>query len=344
MRLDPIVGRKVLIAEDRAKRPNDYSPIVFAGESFASSGATAGACPFCAGHEHQTPPSLVEMLDEQGRWQVRVVANKFPAVSGSPAENPAENLPGDFQPRPVESVLPAPQQALGVQEVVIESPQHVRDFSDLSLHQVAAVLQVYRERLRHWADEGRLRHALAFKNVGLAAGASLEHIHGQLMALPYVPTAVAEELAGAGRYYDRRGKCVFCQLVQEEFQQRVRLVAEEGPFVAFCAYAGRQPYETWILPTAHAPRFERLTDQESMSLAKIFQQVLGRLGHQLSPLSYNLILHTSPFQGDCEDYYHWHWELIPRTCPLAGLEWGAGVFINPLSPEQAARLLQKVKI
>ncbi len=340
LRIDPVVGRKVLIAEDRAGRPNDHSSAALSVASNPPDEASVDRCPFCVGNEHLTPRSSVEIPDDHGGWRVRVVANKFPAV----VCDSTARTQSDFEKSHFESVFPDPRQALGAHEVIIESPRHVRDFLDLSINETATVLQVYRDRLRHWAADSRLRHALIFKNVGFAAGASLEHVHGQLVALPYVPAAVAEEINGARRYYDSQDKCVFCQLLREELQCRERLVAEEGPFVAFCAYAGRQPYETWVMPTAHAPRFELLSDEDALSLARIFHQVLGRLSRQLSPLAYNLFLHTSPFPSGCEDYYHWHWELVPRTCQLAGLEWGAGVFINPVSPERAASFLQKVKI
>ena len=87
-----------------------------------------------------------------------------------------------------------------------------------------------------------------------------------------------------------------------------------------------------------------------IALASLLQQVVRRLQTQLNPLSYNLILHTAPFVeeepfGEKEvRFYHWHLELIPRIAQLAGLEWGAGVYINSLSPEKAAKLLRMAKI
>ncbi len=133
-------------------------------------------------------------------------------------------------------------------------------------------------------------------------------------------------------------------MLADERRLAVRWVAEAGPFAAFCAYAGRLPYETWLLPTEHAAQFHLLADRDMVSLATLLQQVLLRLRKRLSPLSYNLILHTLPFDSEERLSYHWHWELIPRSSHLAGLEWGAGVHVNPLSPERAAHLLQNVKL
>ncbi|NOY30794.1 MAG: galactose-1-phosphate uridylyltransferase [Planctomycetes bacterium] len=319
LRIDPIAGRKVLIAEDRAGRPNDFES------------AGASSCPFCAGHEQRTPRSLLEISDGQGGWQVRVIPNLYPAVSLD-----CDKISNDssFQ-------ASGSQPAYGTHEVIVESPRHIQDITELSTEELAQVLLVYRDRLQHWSEEKSIQHATVFKNVGRVAGASLEHIHSQLVALPFVPEVIANEIRGAKQFYERKGTCIFCRLLQEELEQGERLVGEEGPFVAFCAYAGRQPFETWVLPKQHASHFKQLTDDEAHSLASLLQQVVCRLQTQLKPLSYNLILHTAPFGDQTPDSYHWHLEIIPRTAQLAGFEWGAGVHINSLLPERAAKLLRE---
>ncbi len=328
LRIDPIVGRKVLIAENRAGRPNDFESAEKAPPSDAS------ACPFCAGHEQETPGSLLEFPDDRGNWRVRVIPNKYPAVStAAPKAGPAIGSP-----------LFSSQPACGTHEVIIESPRHIRDISELSREELAEVLIVYRARFQHWSNQKHIQHATLFKNVGYAAGASLEHAHSQLVALPFVPEAIENEMQAAKHFYDREGTCVFCSLLEEELRQGERLVAEEGPFVALCAYAGRQPFETWILPTSHASHFEQLSEDDTLPLASLLQQVVCRLQSQLKPLSYNLILHTAPFGDQIPDSYHWHLEVIPRSAQLAGLEWGAGVHINPLSPERAAKLLRDASV
>ena len=327
------------------------------------------------GRESQTPQALLTISDAQGAWQVRVVPNKFPAVASTAKQ--VESPPA-FAP------LTAVEPSLGAHEVVIESPQHVGDIADFSVEEIATVLQVFRSRLQYWTKDSLMRFATVFKNVGPAAGASLEHAHSQVLALPFVPRAMAEELRGARRFFSEHQQCVYCWLVQEEIRQGIRLIAKEGPFVAFCAYAGRQPYETWIMPTAHTAHFSHLSDADTVSLALLLRQILLKLHAKLPGLSYNLLLHTAPFDrsgdyasgnsasGNCvsgnsvsgnsvsgnsafgdsanndhanedpsaETYYHWHWELIPRTTALAGLEWGTGLYVNPLAPERAAAMLR----
>jgi UDPglucose--hexose-1-phosphate uridylyltransferase len=327
LRSDPITGRKVLIAEDRAGRPSDYTGLHV-------DEADSANCPFCLGHEGETPAAALEVPTDQGGWQVRVIPNKYPAVrlNGMSAERENSEAPAmsEFQ---------AP---FGAHEVIIESSRHLRDIDEMTADELATVLDVYRCRLRHWAQDDRLRHAILFKNVGFAAGASLEHVHSQLVALPFVSKEVEAELDSAGRFYQEHGECIFCRLLADERRLEKRWVAEVGSFSAICAYAGRQPYETWLLPTEHAAQFHEIADQDLHWLATLLQQVLSRLRQRLAPLSYNLILHTSPFESTQQEAYHWHWELIPRTSQLAGLEWGAGVHINSLSPERAADLLRKV--
>jgi UDPglucose--hexose-1-phosphate uridylyltransferase len=318
LRSDPICGRKVYIAEDRAGRPNDYTGVQLVERS-------PELCPFCVGHESETPAALLQ-APHAGPWQVRVIPNKYPAVR-----------------RDTTHVTDGAEPPRGAHEVIVESPRHLRDITELSLNELTTVLGVYRDRLRHWSSDPDLRHATVFKNVGFAAGASLEHVHSQLVALPFVPEAIEAELAGARRHFRSHGECIYCRLLADERKADVRMVAEEGPFTAFCAYASRQPYELWILPTEHAANFGEIAEGELRSLASLLQQLLGRLRLRLENLSYNLLLHTLPFHSSEDRLYHWHWELVPRSSHLAGLEWGAGVHINPLSPERAARRLRDVR-
>jgi UDPglucose--hexose-1-phosphate uridylyltransferase len=320
LRIDPVCGRRVYIAEERLGRPNDFVAVETGHAALVDAQAAREACPFCAGHESATPHSSAEVGDAAGQWQVRVVPNKFPAVA---------------------FVSAAP----GAHEVVIESPSHVAEILDLDASQFATVLGVYRDRLAHWASDARLRHGIVFKNSGCTAGASLEHIHSQLIALPYVSPYVEAELAGAQQYGAAHGGCIFCNTIAQEIAVGERLVFDDAGYAALCPYAARQPFETWIVPTRHAARFDQTPDADLPGLAAAIRGVLQRLASVCRSagreLAYNLVLHTGPFDEIHAETYHWHWELIPRTTHLAGLEWGAGVYINPVSPERAARELRE---
>ncbi|HEY1786405.1 MAG TPA: HIT domain-containing protein, partial [Pirellulales bacterium] len=207
--------------------------------------------------------------------------------------------------------------------------------------ELTAVLSVYRQRLASLAAIERVRYGLVFKNVGLAAGASLEHLHSQLLGTPIVPSTVIEELAGAGQYFERRGECAWCRMVRDALEDGLRVVAEEGPFVAVCPFAARFSWETWILPRRHASHFHGIEEVSLAQLAQITGRVLGAMERVIPRLSYNYIIHSGPFDTHSLDHYHWHMEIIPRVASVAGFEWGTGYFINPVLPEEAAESLRR---
>ncbi|WP_428307019.1 galactose-1-phosphate uridylyltransferase [Lacipirellula sp.] len=320
LRIDPIIGRRVYIAEDRAGRPSDYSAHEATGRVVSSAPASPAAhpnCPFCAGNEAYTPVAELTVSDAGGQWQCRVVPNKYPAVRTD---------------QPVEG-------AFGAHEVIIESPEHLLDVTRLGLERLTAVVRVYRDRLRHWAAQPGIRHGLVFKNSGCDAGASLEHIHSQVTAVPFVLPVVERELAAAERFYGSQGTCIFCDLLQRELAAGQRVVASAGAYAVVTPHAPRQPYEMWLLPRTHAARFDQLADGAIEPLAATLLDALERLQAVAPGCPYNLLLHTAPFDDEHAASYHWHWEIVPRLAHEAGLEWGGGVHICPLSPENAAQRL-----
>jgi UDPglucose--hexose-1-phosphate uridylyltransferase len=342
LRRDPITGREVYVAEERAGRPTDYGSLVAeeAVPAVAERIARRDGCPFCAGHEHLTPDESASVRDGEGQWLVRVVPNKFPAVAyeadSGATYDPSREIADDSRGASASISLPA----FGAHEVVVESPRHDLDFVDLDAGRLGLVLRTYRDRLRHWSADARLRHAIVFKNSGRAAGASLEHVHSQIVALPYVPAVVETELAAAERRHAQFGRCPFCDLVAAELTDGRRVVIHEAGFLAVAAVAGRQPLETWVLPEQHAARFDEASEDQLDRLAAVLDDLIRRLHRVRRRPAYNLVLHTGPFDHRHAGCYHWHWEFIPRTTELAGLEWGAGVYLNPVSPERAAALLR----
>ncbi|MAT73033.1 MAG: galactose-1-phosphate uridylyltransferase [Planctomycetaceae bacterium] len=308
LRIDPIVGRRVYIAEDRAGRPQDYADAQYVPQRRQD-------CPFCAGHEYETPDAVAEINGADGQWHVRVVPNKYPALA-------------DAGP------------ARGVHEVIIESPRHVATVPELDESQLARVVVTYRDRLRYCAEQPGLAAGIVFKNSGHHAGASLEHVHSQLIATPYVPQLLAEEAAAAAERFDALGTCPFCDLIASEQKSGVRVIADADGLLAVTAYAGRQPMESWILPTRHGSDFLAITDGECAAVARMLLRLTGALERVAPGAAFNLVLHTAPFEDRGARSFHWHWELIPRLSRLAGMELGGGVHINPLAPEHAAQKLR----
>jgi len=233
---------------------------------------------------------------------------------------------------------------IGAHEVIIETPDHDRQLATMSEQEIERVLCAYRDRIVDLKQDRRFRYILVFKNHGAAAGATLEHAHSQLIALPIVPDFVREEVDGARRHFAEKERCVFCDMLRQELVDGRRVIQENADIVAIAPYAPRLPFETWLLPRRHASRFEDAPRHEIESLARLLKAVLGRINRALESPAYNLILHSAPFSEDTSEFYHWHLELMPKLTKVAGFEWGTGFYINPTSPEEAAKVLRAVPL
>jgi UDPglucose--hexose-1-phosphate uridylyltransferase len=212
--------------------------------------------------------------------------------------------------------------------------------SELNAEELCSVLQTYAARLRYWREDGRFQYGLIFKNQGPRAGASLAHVHSQLIALLSVPPAVSGEIRRAEREFVEGQSCPYCRLIDEERSAGERIVHEDGNFVAFCPFASLQPYEVWLLPAVHSASFEDLPATAFGDLAQTLHRLIARVEAVVPEAAYNLFLRTMPWKGSGAAWSHWRIELLPRTTVLAGLELGAGVFINPVAPERAAGKLR----
>jgi len=330
LRKDPVTGRWVIISTDRHKRPNDF---VFERARIIG----REHCPFCPGHESLTPPEIMSYRQNGSApnapgWDVRVVPNKFPALQ----------VEGTLD-REGEGMFDR-MNGIGAHEVIIETPNHDRTLASMSEPEIERVLFAYRDRIGDLKKDFRLRYILIFKNHGAAAGATLEHTHSQLIALPIVPDFVREEIDGARRHFAAKERCVYCDIVHQEIREGRRVILENADVVALAPYAPRFAFETWLLPKRHGAQFEEAPRHEYEGLARMIKAVLQRIDRALESPAYNLILHTSPFSEDTSETYHWHLELMPKLTKVAGFEWGTGFYINPTSPEEAARVLRAVKV
>ncbi|PWT99720.1 MAG: galactose-1-phosphate uridylyltransferase [Terriglobia bacterium] len=325
LRKDPITGRWVIIATDRAKRPSDFirQPVP---------PPSARVCPFDYGNEHKTPPEVLAYRNGGGRdepgWRVRVVPNKFPVLG----------IEGDLN-RVGEGMYDK-MAGVGANEVIIESPEHVMTMGELPEKQIEEVLWAYKERVSDLKRDHRFRYILIFRNHGEAAGASLEHPHSQLIALPIVPQRVKEEVDGARQFYDAKERCIFCDIIREENRAGLRLVTETERFTVIQPYAARFPFETWILPKRHESHFEESDAPTLANLAWILRATIRKMDRALERPAYNLMLHSAPVRETALPYYHWHFEIIPKLTRVAGFEWGSGFYVNPTPPEESAKFLR----
>jgi UDPglucose--hexose-1-phosphate uridylyltransferase len=330
LRKDPVTGRWVIISTERRKRPSDF-------RIDRSTPLVDGYCPFCPGHEELTPSEILAYrANGSGRnqpgWELRVVPNKYPALQ----------VEGNLD-REGEGLFDR-MNGIGAHEVIIETPDHQKTLATMSDAEVERVLWAFRERVQDLKQDRRFRYILIFKNHGAAAGATLHHPHSQLIALPIIPDFVREEIDGARSHFEQKERCVFCDIVRQEVASGKRVIAENADLVSLAPYAPRFPFETWVLPRRHASRFEEASRHEYEALARLLRSVLQRMTRALESPAYNLIVHSSPFSLDTGDYYHWHIEIIPKLTKVAGFEWGTGFYINPTSPEEAARVLREARV
>ena len=331
LRKDPVTDRWVIISTDRARRPSDFSRerAVIQGGAF---------CPFCPGNESKTPPEILayrpqpDGLRNTAGWNLRVIPNKFPALG----------IEGDLN-RLADGMFDK-MNGIGAHEVVIETPNHMETLATMPVKRVEDVLWAFRDRILDLKRDQRFKYVLVFKNHGEAAGASLEHPHSQLIALPILPKQVVEELEGARRFFANKERCIFCEIIRQETEARVRVAAENVDFLTLEPYAPRFPFETWILPKHHESAFENAPSQTYENLARMLREILSKAVRVLDNPAYNLVLHSSPLHENTHDYYHWHLEIIPKLTKTAGFEWGTGFYINPTPPEEAARFLREASV
>jgi UDPglucose--hexose-1-phosphate uridylyltransferase len=325
LRKDPVTGRWVIISTDRRKRPSDFRL-----ESVQP--APDPACPFCEGHEPMAPRELLAYRRSGGPnepgWDLRVVPNQFPVlrVEGT-LDRQGEGLFDKMN-------------GIGAHEVIIETPRHDETLAAMSDAAIEQVLWAFRERVQDLKQDRRFRYIIIFKNYGAAAGASLDHSHSQLIALPIVPREVRDEVDGARAHYQAKERCVFCDLIRQETADGRRLIAETADMVALAPYAPRFPFETWLLPKRHQALYEDTPRQELSSLARLLGDILRRMNRALQNPPYNLLIHSAPLAEPVGDYYHWHVEIMPTLTKVAGFEWATGFYLNPTSPEEAAQVLR----
>jgi len=320
VRVDPLTGLRTIIAADRAGRPGGGLSCT------APDPIDPETDPFLEGHEDRTPPELFRAgagePDTPG-WSVRVVPNLYPALTPEAADPDRDAYPDLF----------TALAARGGHEVVINAPQPLVSLSQLEPAQVAAAVEVWRARIRHHVAAGAA-YVHVIVNERREGGASLPHTHAQVYALPFVPAQVARERERFGAHATRTmGGNLLGDLVQEEVRRRERLVAVDDEAVLIAPYASRLPFQLMLAPRRPQPRFE-----DDSAGAALLHDALNRLARRFgSPPPLNLWVRTAPPGAE---QFGWRIDIQPRLTHLAGLEMGAGVNLNIVSPELAAAELR----
>ena len=321
LRYDPIKQHWVIIAGQRAKRPSEFKVSV---ETRARA-----ECPFCPGHEKQTPEAVLTLPDgECGSWAARLIPNKFPAV---------DQIDDELLESPLYHEV---RRGCGRHEVMIESPLHADRQSKFSISHLTSLLGIYQSRIGVFIDSYSCQHVTVFTNVGYRGGATLSHPHSQIIGLKQVPHVIQKELNSALEHKARQGSCIFCDMLKTELEAGTRVIHATEDYVAVVPYASRFAYEFAIYPKRHCADFRRVSRDQVCSLSGFLKASLMAMDSYLEAPDYNLILHTAPAdptrESDTETAFHWHFEVIPRVSTQAGMEWGTGIHINSIPPEKVA--------
>ncbi len=325
LRLNLVTREWVIIATERAKRPEDFKKAVVKKELPLYS----ETCPFCPGNESKTPDEIYRIQGKDG-WDIRVVPNKFAALSrkGERIRKTAG--------------LKRLVAGVGTHEVLIETPFHNTTIALLPLEQVEKVIWTYKQRFLDIYDDPRIEHVIIFKNHGEGAGTSLEHPHSQIIGTPVTPIQIRDRIEEMVKHFDNTGECLICKMLEEEVEDRVRIVLETEHFVTFIPYAALSAFHTWIFPKKHTNSFGIITDEEMKDLAVNLKTTLAKFYYGLDNPDFNFAIRSNSPKEPETEYYHWYLSIVPRLSMAAGFELGSGMYINATLPEDSAKFLREI--
>ena len=336
VRRDYLLDRWVVIATERGRRPTDFS-------KQEREKAKIGVCPLCPGNERMTPPAVLVYLksgkgvrkakDENGfrhkNWLIRCIPNLYPAFNP-----PKEKVSRRKIMKSSDLAV-----AVGHHEVLVESPIHDKHPSDAKIPQLVHVINAYVDRLRELSAKPYVKYVSVFRNHGIEAGASLSHAHSQIIATPFIPKIVEEELKASRKFWKQKGKCVFCDILEKELNGP-RLILENSEFAVFAPWASVNPLEFWMLPKKHEATLLDISQNKVRTLAETLKSCLNGLKRLVNDPPYNygfhLVINREAYQS-----YHWHLEVYPKLAIWAGFEKSTGMYINTVTPETAAKSLQE---
>jgi len=339
LRYDPVKQRWTVIAPERARRPSDFNYNRMPIEDIED----AGDCPFCPGNEHMTTEEIFSIKNENNEgWLLRVVPNMYPIFK----------VEGKIERKGVGVYDKI--NGIGAHEVIIETPLHNIILKDYSLKILYNLFYTFKIRMLDLRRDIRFRYILIFKNYGEKAGATLKHQHSQIIALPVMPKMVTTMLESTKKHYEKKERCLVCDIIEQELKEGSRIVYENFDFVAICPYASAFPFEVTVYPRKHNHDFASIGDQELSSLADMTREVFIRLNQVLINPALNVLIHSAPPLVERPEYpgywkslhvdYHWHMEITPRFTSFAGFEGGTGFHINPVKPEDSAKFLRETHI
>jgi UDPglucose--hexose-1-phosphate uridylyltransferase len=334
LRFDPVNNQWVTIARNRGERPMEFVPLDHTRQQII--------CPFCKGNEDETPGTLVayhpdgtelQPDDDPSNWTVRVIPNKYPSFQSTGGSVNGKTI--------AEPTWEGPYRTLdnpGEQELIISSPRHISSISELDDQELRVSFHAFQQRIKYQAELPHVRHAMLFMNCRMMAGASLTHIHSQLIGSPLVSDHLTRRGQRNEQHVEEFGKTLIRSLAEWEWEQQTRIVYRSDRFLVFCPYASRFPFQTWIVPQEPGAGFSECPEAARNELADLCRRTVVRLEYLHNKPGYNVLLHQSPFDQAATD--HWYIEIFPRLTRVAGFEWGTDIWVNPVAPETAAKRIR----
>jgi UDPglucose--hexose-1-phosphate uridylyltransferase len=332
IRFDKLHNKYVIIAPERQHRPN-----LPKRDALKSS---KQMCPFCQGHESFTPPEIYAIrnneANEQG-WSTRVVPNLYKAVQ-------IEEQDSSMQEGFFEFV-----KGFGAHEVIIDSPCHECGMSELGQDGIEKWLRTMIVRMDDLSKDKRLISLNIFKNSGKNAGATQEHPHTQIIALPMMPQKKLDFLKRNHEYYALHGRGIVEDVVHNEKLAQERVIDEVGSFIAYCPYASFFAFEVIIAPMKVLSSLDKCSREELSDLALLIKKVFDMLKSQLDVYDYNIFFHIAPlnsnfenerYMEDLDKNFTFYLRITPRIYTLGGFEIATEMAINSVPPESCAKLLQ----
>ncbi|OIO75664.1 MAG: galactose-1-phosphate uridylyltransferase [Elusimicrobia bacterium CG1_02_37_114] len=317
----------VIISTERAKRPEDFKT----SKQKEPLPEFSEKCPFCPGNEEKTPYETYVVNGPNGKWKLRSVPNKFPAlISDLTLERKNEGIKRSIS-------------GVGNCEVIVESPIHNTTMALMPENDVRDILLAYKNRYLCMSSDPRMKLIVIFRNHGLNAGASIEHPHSQIFATPVIPFHIRTRLEEAMRYHDETGECVFCKITKDELNEKKRVVVETGSFLSIVPYAALSPFHMWLLPKRHMSTFAEINDNELNDLARNLKTTLAKIYYGLDNPDFNFAVRTGPIADKEVEHYHWYITITLRLLRTAGFEIGSGMYINSSIPEENAKYLREIK-
>jgi UDPglucose--hexose-1-phosphate uridylyltransferase len=336
LRHDPIDDVWVAMAGNRRARPMEFLSVGQRRQQMV--------CPFCKGNEAETPEAIIA-FGETGQlipkatsspeWLARVISNKYPSFSSKTGEQT------DSHDNFATQSLPPPFRVSGNpghQELIIPSPRHCISIGELTDRELAVSFLAMQNRLKAIRKDDDVKHVMLFLNCRSDAGASLGHVHWQLIGTPLVSGSLKRRADRELAHQQDTNESLVKKLTDWELQQQTRVVRQTDHFCLVCPFASRFPFQVNIVPKD--PRLNLLNCEQSIrnELAHHCRDVVQGLETLLDNAAYNILLQLPPMERIDDD--PWFFQIFPRITKQAGFELGTDIWINPVAPETAARAIR----